>query len=76
MKEEIKSDSMPDSLTEWIYRIIEGPSGFKTWEDRECVIHNISREYSIAAFVIRCLANKDCEGSDLVLNAINERRKQ
>lgn len=72
--ETITDDSMTVNLHDWVNRIIEGSTGFKTWEDRECVIHHVSREYSIAAFVIRCLANKDCEGSDAVLEAIKNRR--
>lgn len=72
--EEITDDSMTIDLHEWVNRTIEGPAGFKVWEDRECVVHHVSREFSIAAFVMRCLANKECEGSEHALNAIIKRR--
>lgn len=61
-------------INDWIYRVIKGPTGFETWEDRECVIFHNSREEDIAAFVIRCLANPLCDGSKEVLDAILEQR--
>ena len=64
-----------DALTIWIDRIINGVGGFRCWEDHECVIFHTSREEGIAAFVIRCLANPKCEGSEDVLKAIQERRE-
>ena len=60
-------------IDEWVNRIINGTGGFKSWEDHEIVIHN-SREESIAAFVVRCLANPACEGSKEVLDLIAENR--
>ena len=62
-------------INEWINRVIKGPTGFETLEDRECVIFHKSREEGIAEFVIRCLANQLCEGSKEVLEAIYEQRK-
>ncbi len=64
-----------DALSAWIDRVINGIGGFKSWEDHEYVIFHTSREEGIAAFVIRCLANPKCEGSEDVLKAIQERRK-
>lgn len=62
-------------IEKWIGRIINGGTGFKAWEDRECVIFHTSREEGIAAFVIRCLGNPRCEGSKEVLSAILSRNK-
>lgn len=63
-------------IEEWISQVIDGSGGFKVWEDSEWVIHHKSREYSIAAWVIRCLANPKCEGSKQVLRSINRHRKE
>ncbi|QMW05365.1 hypothetical protein [Spirosoma foliorum] len=62
-------------VNEFTERIINGDTGFKVWEDREWVVFK-DREKGIADFVIRCLANPHCEGSQEVLDAINERRKE
>jgi len=61
-------------IVNWINRVIKGPGGFVSWEDHEFVIHHASREESIAAFVIRCLANPGCQGSGDVLRAIITQR--
>lgn len=62
------------NIEDWVNRVIRGPGGFISWEEHEFVIHHSSREESIAAFVIRCLANPGCEGSGDVLRAIIEQR--
>lgn len=62
-------------IDEWVNRIINGIGGFKSWEEHEIVIHN-SREESIAAFVIRCLANPQCKGSRDVIDAIIAQREK
>jgi len=61
-------------INKWINRVIKGSAGFETWEDREGIIFHNSREEGIAAFVIRCLANPLCDGSEDVLAAILEQR--
>jgi len=65
----------PEKIEDWIDNVIEGPAGFKSWEEHEFVVHHKSREYSIAAWVIRCLANPECEGSQMVIDSIIERTK-
>lgn len=65
---------MKPDINNWIQKIINGSSGFHVCEEHEIMIHHISREHSIAAWVIRCLANPDCEGSEDVLKAINKQR--
>lgn len=61
-------------IDNWINQIIKGSGGFESWESHEFVIHHSSREESIAAFVIRCLANPGCRGSGDVLRAIINQR--
>lgn len=63
-------------IEEWIKSVVEGPGGFIDWEEREVIAFPGGREKAIARFVIRCLANKDCKGSDKVLLAILERRNE
>jgi hypothetical protein len=61
-------------INNWINKIIKGPTGFETWEDREGVIFHNSREEGIADFVIKCLSNPSCNGSSEVLEFILNQR--
>lgn len=63
-------------INSWVNRVIKGIGGFESWEDHEGVIFHTSREEGIAEFVIRCLANPSCEGSDKVIEAIIEQREK
>lgn len=63
-------------ITEWIKKIVAGPTGFESCEEHEFMIHHISRNHSVADWVIRCLANPDCKGSAKVLEGIMEQRKK
>ena len=63
-------------INSWVNRVIKGIGGFESWEDHESVMFHNSREEGIAEFVIRCLANPFCEGSDKVLEAIIEQREK
>jgi len=65
----------PMEIEEWINEIISGVYGFEVMEECEFVVHNVSRETSLVSFVIRALANPECEGSDEVLSKILEQRK-
>jgi hypothetical protein len=63
-----------NSIEQWIKDVINGVGGFKDYENYEFVAF-ADRDEGIAGFVIRCLANPTCEGSEEVLNAIIEKRK-
>lgn len=63
-------------IRDWVTSIIKGSGGFLMWEDREVVIFHHSREEGIADFVIRCLSNPLCEGSEDVLQAIMQQRNK
>lgn len=66
---EIKKKAPENFIEEFADRIVNGGGGFKCMEDREfCIFPD--REVAVAEFVIRCLANPECEGSEDVLNAI------
>lgn len=60
-------------IPSFIEEIINGVGGFKVQEDREFVIYP-DREVGVAGFIIRCLANPQCKGSQEVLDAIIARR--
>lgn len=61
-------------IEDWIENVINGATGFKTFETREFVVFD-DREIGVAEFVIRSLANPFCDGSDKVLGQILEQRK-
>jgi hypothetical protein len=63
-------------IEDFVKQIVDGPGGFKTWEDREFVIHKKGRDLSLVSWVIRCLANPKCEGSAYVLEQIALRRDE
>lgn len=63
------------TVQEWIDSIFEN---FEVKNDRECIIYNrgTSKEKAAIEFAVRALANPNCEGSQEVLDAINERRQK
>ena len=61
-------------VEQWINRVVAGAAGFRAYEDCEYATFP-DRDIGLASFVIRALANPRCEGSDLVLQAIADRRK-
>ena len=65
-----------DEMTAWCTRLITGPGGLNTYEDREVVAWNVPERVEAVVWTIRCLANIDCEGAGKVLDAIIERRKR
>jgi hypothetical protein len=69
-----QEENKRERITDWCKRIIHGSGGFLNWEDREWIVFHTSREQGIAEFVIRCLANPLCEGSDKVLEKIMKAR--
>lgn len=66
---------MENAIEKFIEDIINGSTVFKTWEDREFVVHS-DRDKSIAEWVIRCLANTLNNDSEKVLDAIINQRKE
>lgn len=73
MEQEVKNRS--NDITEWCKEMITGPAGFISFEDHEWPMWHVPREQAIAEFVIRCLANRDNEGSNHVINSIIARRE-
>ena len=62
-------------VSDWIKRIIEGPQGMNDFQRHEMVSWNESDRVAAARWAINCLANPRCSGSDSMLHAILERRK-
>lgn len=67
--------SLPTTLEKWCKDIMMSAGGFRVWEDREFVIHK-NRDIAIVEWTIRCLGNPKCEGSDYVMEKLDERRKE
>ena len=61
-------------IKNWVSQVIKGVGGFLSWEEHEMPTYHNTRDEQIAAFVLRCLANSNCEGSREVLAAIIEQR--
>ena len=61
-------------IEEWVNKIIFGSGVLHAFEYHEFASCNIDRDEAVARWVIRCLANPKCEGSEEVLTAIVERR--
>lgn len=64
------------NIVEFSKKIIEGVGGLQDFEYYEIASPNYSRDVSAAIWTIKCLANPKCEGSEEVLSAILERRKE
>ena len=62
-------------ISDWIKHIIEGPQGMNDFQRHEMVSWNESDRVAAARWAINCLANPRCSGSDSMLHAILERRK-
>jgi len=61
-------------IAAWIKDCIEGKGGMNAYEDNECVVWHVPERQAAATWILRCLANPWCEGSEAVLAAILERR--
>ena len=64
---------MSANLYEWTRQIIHGPGGMNSYEAHELAMFDDDR-LDAARWVLRCLANPNCEGSADVLAAIIARR--
>jgi len=62
------------TIQEWITGIIDGPGGLHDFERCELASSTVPRDEVVAAWVIRCLANVNCEDSEGVLLEIQQHR--
>lgn len=60
-------------LSEYVNKIINGPGGYKVMVERE---GGDESPEEVARFVIRCLANIECEGSEEAVEAIAYVRRE
>lgn len=63
-------------INDWIDKTINGTGGLHSFERHEAVVMNAPRDEAVAAWVIRCLANPENEGSADVLASIVARREK
>jgi hypothetical protein len=61
-------------IEDWCEKIINGSGGFISLEEHELLVFEKGRDIAIVEFVIRALANTECDGSAEILTAILERR--
>ncbi len=54
---------------------IEGSGGMNDFEDHECVVWHNSDRAAAAYWILKCLANPRCEGSQEVIDAIIAHRE-
>lgn len=68
----------PKCLDDWTKQVITGAGGLHDMWLYEWGLFepDALRDTEVANFVIRCLANPDCEGSDVVLAQIAKRRAE
>ena len=63
--------------SEFATSVIEGPGGMVDQMDRgDMVIDHTSEMVLAAWYTLRCLANPDCEGSEVAIAAILEARAE
>ena len=64
------------NILEFSEKIINGVGGLHDFEYYEMASPNYDRDVSVAIWVIKCLANPKCEGSEEAVQAIIERRNK
>lgn len=69
------ADPTPFDIKAWVRGVIEGRGGMNDYEEREWVVWHVPDRVAAADWVVRCLANPDCEGSAEMLAAIHARRE-
>ena len=63
------------NILEFSEKIISGVGGLHDFEYHEIATPNYDRDVVVAIWVLKCLANPDCEGSKEAIEAIIEKRK-
>lgn len=64
-----------EGIKPWIDAVIDGSGGLKDFHKYE-LGGTRATTYQTAAWIIRCLANPQCEGSDGILEAIQAERER
>ena len=68
------SKQVDSPARQWCREAIEGFAGYTTFCDREVYVPSDCPEVEGAYWVLKCLANPACEGSQRVLDEILARR--
>jgi hypothetical protein len=64
------------NIRQFSEKIINGDSGLHAYEYHELAEPMGDRDVAVAIWVIKCLANPNCEGSAEALAAVMERREE
>jgi hypothetical protein len=60
----------------WVHGVIDGVGGLHEFEECEIATPNIPRDEAVAIWVLKCLGNTKCEGSQKILNEILKHRRE
>ena len=60
----------------WVHDVIDGVGGLHDFEEHEIATPNIPRDEAVAIWILKCLGNVKCEGSQKILNEIVKHRKE
>ncbi|MDZ5711613.1 hypothetical protein [Jeotgalibacillus haloalkalitolerans] len=63
-------------INDWIKEKLEGSGGLNDYRYYEMAVFDGTPEREGATWILRCLGNPECEGSQEVLDSIIENRKQ
>ncbi len=64
------------NIRQFSEKIINGPGGLHAYEYHEMAEPVGDRDVAVAVWVIKCLSNPKCEGSEVAIQAILERRNK
>lgn len=64
------------NIRQFSEKIINGPGGLHAYEYHEMSEPVGDRDVAVAVWVIKCLSNPKCEGSEVAIQAILERRNK
>ena len=60
----------------WCDKIINGAGGYKAFQKYELAVENYEHDICVSIWILRCLANPECDGSEEVIDAILKVRKK
>lgn len=62
-----------EEVEAWVKGIVDD---LRTKEERDVMVFNVERDMGVMMYLLRCLGNPDCGGSQAMVNAILERRNK
>lgn len=69
------SETINDFITSWLVDAINGAGGLRSYQDHEYPVMAHPDDVTVAIWIVRCLGNPRCEGSQEVVDAIIKSRE-